>query len=141
MSECTNDCASCGESCPDRTEKQTDFRAKANELSYVKKVIAVVSGKGGVGKSPVASMMNIPVPGLVENMSCMVCPDCGKKLMPFGESHADAIVQRHGIPSVARVPIDTRLAAVCDKGAIELFDGNRLDPLFNHLEKTLGFVK
>ena len=280
MSECTNDCASCGESCPDRTEKQTDFRAKANELSDVKKVIAVVSGKGGVGKSLVASMlavlarralykaaildadvtgpsipkafglsqrvegseagmfpvrtktgievmslnlllendtdpvvwrgpiisgtvkqfwtevvwgdvdfmfvdmppgtgdvpltvfqslpvdgvivvaspqelvgmivekavrmagmMNIPVLGLVENMSYMVCPDCGKKLMPFGESHADAIAQRHGIPSVARVPIDTRLAAACDKGAIELFDGNWLDPLFNHLEKTLGFVK
>ena len=85
--------------------------------------------------------MNIPVLGLVENMSYMVCPDCSKKLMPFGESHADAIAQRHGISSVARVPIDTRLAAACDKGAIELFDGDWLDPLFDHLEKTFGFAR
>ena len=88
-----------------------------------------------------AGMMNIPVLGLVENMSYMVCPDCGKKLMPFGESRADAIAQRHGIPSIARVPIDTRLAAACDKGAIELFDGDWLDPLFDHLEKTFGFAR
>ncbi len=59
MSECSNDCASCGESCADRTEQQIDFRAKANELSHVKKVIAVVSGKGGVGKSLVTSMLAV----------------------------------------------------------------------------------
>ena len=88
-----------------------------------------------------AGMMNIPVLGLVENMSYMICPDCGKKLTPFGESHADAIAERHGIPSVARVPIEPKLAAACDKGAIELFDGNWLDPLFSHLEKTFGFAR
>ena len=52
MSECTHDCSSCGESCGERANPQ-DFRKRANELSSIKKVIAVVSGKGGVGKSAV----------------------------------------------------------------------------------------
>lgn len=52
MSDCTHDCSSCGESCGERTEPM-DFRAPANELSSIGKVIAVVSGKGGVGKSTV----------------------------------------------------------------------------------------
>ena len=50
MAECTHDCSTCGESCAERTE-EFDFRAKANPNSNVKKVIAVMSGKGGVGKS------------------------------------------------------------------------------------------
>ena len=56
MSDCTHDCSSCGESCGERTAPP-DFRAPANELSNVKKVIAVVSGKGGVGKSLVTSSL------------------------------------------------------------------------------------
>ncbi|MFR6180326.1 MAG: ATP-binding protein, partial [Flavonifractor plautii] len=54
MSDCTHDCSSCGESCGERTAPQ-DFRAPANGLSHIGKVIAVVSGKGGVGKSLVTS--------------------------------------------------------------------------------------
>jgi Mrp family chromosome partitioning ATPase len=278
--QCTNDCTACQENCSERSAQPFDFAAKANELSHVKKVVAVVSGKGGVGKSLISSllavlsrragyraaildaditgpsipkafgltqraegyeagllpvftktgirvmslnllleddtdpviwrgpiiagtvkqfwtevvwgdvdfmfvdmppgtgdvpltifqslpvdgvvvvaspqelvgmivekavkmagMMNIPVLGLVENMSYMTCPDCGKRLTPFGESRADAIAQKHAIPSVARVPIDARLATACDQGAIELFDGNWLDPLFSHLEKALDFTQ
>ncbi len=56
MSECTHDCSSCGESCSSRTAPQ-DFREKPHELSHIKKIIAVVSGKGGVGKSMVTSML------------------------------------------------------------------------------------
>lgn len=60
MSEaCTHDCSSCGESCSERTQEQTDFRARLNDLSKVKKVIAIVSGKGGVGKSLVTSMLAV----------------------------------------------------------------------------------
>jgi Mrp family chromosome partitioning ATPase len=275
MSECTHDCAACGESCQERTE-EFDFREKANEYSHVKRVIAVVSGKGGVGKSLVeqllavlarragyktaildaditgpsiprafgltekavgnemgilpartrtgisvmslnlllendadpvvwrgpiiagtvkqfwtevawgevdymfvdmppgtgdvpltvfqslpvdgvvvvatpqelvgmivekavrmADMMKIPVLALVENMSYMVCPDCGKKMTPFGESRADAIAAEHGIGCVARLPIDPKLAAACDAGAIELFDGAWLDGVMKHLEEAL----
>jgi hypothetical protein len=72
-------------------------------------------------------------------MSYMVCPDCGKILTPFGESHADSIAQKHSIPSVARIPIDRKLAAACDKGMIELFDGDWLNGLFESLKKALGF--
>ena len=56
MSECTHDCSSCGENCPSRM-KPEDMREKPHELSHIKKVIAVVSGKGGVGKSMVTSML------------------------------------------------------------------------------------
>jgi len=56
MSDCTHDCSSCGESCGERTAPQ-DFRAPANGLSHIGKVIAVVSGKGGVGKSLVTSSL------------------------------------------------------------------------------------
>ncbi len=60
MSEnCNLDCSSCGESCTDRTQEQTDFSIKLHAQSSVKKVIAVVSGKGGVGKSLVTSLMAV----------------------------------------------------------------------------------
>ena len=57
MSEnCTHDCSSCGENCPSRQQPQS-FLEKTNDLSHVKKVIGVVSGKGGVGKSLVTSLL------------------------------------------------------------------------------------
>ena len=60
MSEnCSHDCGSCGESCAERTEAKTDFREKPHELSHIRKVIAVVSGKGGVGKSSVTAMLAV----------------------------------------------------------------------------------
>ena len=58
MSECTHDCSSCGQSCASRTAPQ-DLHEKLNAMSSVKKVIAVVSGKGGVGKSLVTSAMAV----------------------------------------------------------------------------------
>ena len=266
--ECTHDCSSCGESCSDRTEEQADFMAKPNELSHVKKVIAVVSGKGGVGKSLVTSMlavlmnregfktaildadmtgpsipkafglhqkaeaseaglypvktktgisvmsinlllendtdpvvwrgpiiagtvkqfwtdvvwgdvdymfvdmppgtgdvpltvfqslpvdgviivtspqelvgmivekavnmagiMNVPVLGIVENMSYFKCPDCGKEHHIFGESHIEEIAKKHGIKTVCRLPINSKLAAATDAGTIELFDESSLNEM------------
>lgn len=59
MSECTHDCSSCSSNCGERTAQQTDFRVKLNQLSSVKKTIAVVSGKGGVGKSMVTSLLAV----------------------------------------------------------------------------------
>ena len=60
MSEkCNQSCSSCGEDCADRKEAKTDFREKPHELSNIKKVIGVVSGKGGVGKSSVTSMLAV----------------------------------------------------------------------------------
>ena len=74
-----------------------------------------------------AGMMNIPVLALVENMSYALCPKCGEKLYLFGESHIDEIAKKHHVDTVAQIPIDPKLAAACDAGMIELFDGNWLD--------------
>ena len=59
MSECNHDCSSCSSNCGERTAQQTDFSVKLNQLSSVKKTIAVVSGKGGVGKSMVTSLLAV----------------------------------------------------------------------------------
>ena len=80
-------------------------------------------------------MLNIPVVGLVENMSYVQCPDCGKKIEVFGESHVDAIARQYGIPHTAALPIDRKLAASADKGMIELTNGNWLDEIANAIDE------
>ncbi len=274
MSEnCTHDCSSCGQNCPSRSEQKPDFRAQANAHSNVKKVIGVVSGKGGVGKSLVtgmmavtmrrrghsaavldaditgpsipkafgvhgmlgatddgiipaasttgvklvslnlllenetdpvvwrgpviagtvkqfwtdvmwgdvdfmfvdmppgtgdvpltvfqslpldgilivtspqelvgmivekavhmAQMMNVPVLGLVENMAYFQCDECGKKHYIFGQSHLEEIAGRNGIAHTAQLPMDPALAAACDAGRIEMFDGVWLEPIADAIE-------
>ena len=69
-----------------------------------------------------ATMMNIPIVGLVENMSYFECSDCGKKHSIFGESRIDEIAAEYNLPVLAKLPIDTRTPALADKGAIELCD-------------------
>ncbi len=66
-----------------------------------------------------ARMMNIPVLGIVENMSYMACPDCGKKLYPFGEGKTAEVAAQHGLPLLAPLPIAPALAAACDAGRVE----------------------
>ena len=74
-----------------------------------------------------ARMMNVPVIGIVENMSYFMCPDCGKKHRIFGESHLGKIADKYAIGNIAEIPMNTKIAAACDKGMIELFDGDWLD--------------
>ena len=276
MSEnCNQSCSSCSEDCTERKEEKTDFSEKPHEMSCIKKVIGVVSGKGGVGKSLVTSMlavtmnrmgyntaildadvtgpsipkafgvkekakgnelgllpirtktgidmmsvnlllendtdpvvwrgpiiagtvkqfwtdviwsdvdfmfidmppgtgdvpltvfqsiavdgiivvtspqelvsmivskavkmaemMNIPIIGLVENMSYFTCPDNGKDYNIFGESHIEEIADKHNLKVLAKIPIDPRISTACDRGMIELFDGNWLDPIGKILEGT-----
>lgn len=81
-----------------------------------------------------ADMMNIPIIGLVENMSYLKCPECGKEINVFGESHIEQISAENNIDLIARIPINSKIAAACDKGAIELFDGNWLDNIADKLE-------
>lgn len=269
MSEnCTHNCSTCGESCSSRTQEQTSFLEPLNPQSSVKKVIGVVSGKGGVGKSLVTALMavkmnskgsktaildaditgpsipkafglgtdgvtmtpdglmvpattgtgieimsanllldhdtdpviwrgpviagavkqfwqealwenvdymfvdmppgtgdvpltvfqslpvngiiivtspqelvsmivakavnmakkmNIPIIGLVENMSYLECPDCKKKISVFGESHIDEIGEEFGIPVLAKLPIDPRIAQHVDSGTIEYLEESWMD--------------
>ena len=275
MSEnCNHDCSSCGESCSSRSQQKPDFRAPANANSNVRRVIGVVSGKGGVGKSLITSlmavimrrrgygsaildaditgpsiprafgvrgmlgateegiipavsstgvklvslnlmlenetdpvvwrgpviagtvkqfwtdvmwgdvdymfvdmppgtgdvpltvfqslpvdgiiivtspqelvgmivekavhmaqMMNVPVLGVVENMSYFKCDACGKEHRIFGESHLEEIAVRNQIPNTARLPIDPALAAACDAGSIEMSEGAWLEPIADAIEK------
>ena len=76
-----------------------------------------------------ANLMNIPVLGIVENMSYFTCPDCGKKHSIFGESHVKEIAAKYNIPAVAQIPFNHKLSAACDAGLIELFEGDWLDGL------------
>ena len=273
MSECTHDCSSCGENCPSRQSNPADFLEAPNELSCVRRVIGVVSGKGGVGKSLVTSllavllnrrgykvgimdadvtgpsipkafgihekaastetaiipvrsktgidimsvnlllendrdpvvwrgpviagvvkqfwtdviwddldflfvdmppgtgdvpltvfqsipvdgivvvaspqelvgmivekavkmarMMNIPIIGLVENMSYVECPDCGRRIELFGKSHIDETAARYNLPLLAKIPINPALASNCDNGVIELFEGGWMDAAADAIE-------
>ena len=274
MSEtCNQSCGSCSENCTDRKEEKTDFLEKPHEMSNIKKVIGVVSGKGGVGKSLVTSMlavtmnrlnyataildaditgpsipkafglkekatanelglfpvrsktgidimsvnlllendsdpvvwrgpiiagtvkqfwtdviwndvdymfidmppgtgdvpltvfqsikvdgiivvtspqelvsmivskavrmaemMHIPIIGLVENMSYFKCPDNNKEYEIFGESHIEEIAEKHSLKVLAKLPIDPKISAACDKGMIELFDGNWLNQVAEVLQ-------
>ena len=84
-----------------------------------------------------AQMMDIPILGLVENMSYFKCPDCGKEISIFGESHVEQIAADNNITNIAKLPINPKIAAACDKGAIELFEGNWLDVLADKLETML----
>jgi len=73
-----------------------------------------------VGKAvKMAQMMDIPVIGVVENYSYLECPDCGKKIPVFGESKVDAVAEQYGIPVLAKLPVDPKLAAAVDEGKIE----------------------
>lgn len=74
-----------------------------------------------------AQMMNIPIVGLVENMSYVQCPDCGKKLYIFGEGKTEEAAKAYHIPLLAKMPIDPALAKLTDDGCIEQFEGHWLD--------------
>ncbi|MCI8385685.1 MAG: Mrp/NBP35 family ATP-binding protein [Acutalibacter sp.] len=81
-----------------------------------------------------AKLMNIPVLGLVENMSYFQCPDCGKKVSLFGESHIDEVAAKYALSVLGRLPIDPTLASACDRGIIELFGGDWLEAAADKLE-------
>lgn len=82
-----------------------------------------------------AKLMDIPVLGLIENYSYLVCPDCGKVIKIYGESHVDALAEQHGTKVLAKLPIDPELASLCDKGVIELFEGDYLERCADAIEK------
>lgn len=84
-----------------------------------------------------AEKMNIPVLGLVENMSYTVCPKCGEKFSIFGESHIDEIAEKYGVKTVCKLPFDPELAALCDRGEIESYKKDCLHSMVKML-RNLG---
>ena len=75
-----------------------------------------------------AGMMNIPVLGLVENYSYLECPDCGKHINLFGESHIDEIAKEYDLPVLGKMPLDPKNAALADAGKIYENDNTYLNP-------------
>ena len=76
-----------------------------------------------------AEMMDIPVIGLIENMSYVKCPDCGEEIKIFGESHIDEVAAEHGLDVLAKIPVDPTFALGCDKGLVELYEENPFEKL------------
>lgn len=81
-----------------------------------------------------AKMMNIPVLGLVENMSYFACPNCEEKYPIFGESRIDETAKEYGLDVIAKIPVDPRLASVCDRGMVELFIGDWFESFAEKLD-------
>ena len=82
-----------------------------------------------------AEMMDIPIVGVVENMSYLICPDCGKEIPLFGQGKTQAAAEAHGLKLLARMPIDPKLAELADAGRIEDFQGQWLASVADVLEK------
>jgi len=76
-----------------------------------------------------AQQLKIPILGLVENMSHVLCPDCGKRIEVFGPSRADKTAQALGIPLLGRIPLDPELAKLCDSGEVEAYSSNVFAPI------------
>jgi Mrp family chromosome partitioning ATPase len=87
--------------------------------------------------SQMADQLNIPVLGLVENMSYVRCPDCGKKINVFGPSHADNVANRLQTPLLGRLPLDPKIAEYADEGQIEDYPVDEFAPVVKEIVKTL----
>lgn len=81
-----------------------------------------------------AEEMNIPILGIIENMSYVKCPDCNKEFKIYGESHIDEIAKKYGIEVLAKLPIDPQLAKLCDNGCFELFEGDYLKDMVEKIK-------
>ncbi len=92
-----------------------------------------------VGKAiKMAGLMDVPVLGLIENMSYVACPDCGKKIEIFGESKLDQVAEEYGVPVLAKLPIDPNLTAAVDVGAIESYTNESVTDEIDKAIKTIG---
>ena len=91
-----------------------------------------------VGKAvKMAQLMNIPILGIVENMSYFECTDCGKRHYIYGESHIEEVAAKYGIERIARIPMNSKLAGAVDRGMVELFEGDWL----NEISETISNLK
>ena len=87
-----------------------------------------------------AEIMDVSIIGLVENMSYFRCPDNGKDYKVFGESHIDEVAEKHNLRVLAKLPIDPKISEACDKGEIELYDGNWVDLLQKNIREMGKYV-
>ena len=88
-----------------------------------------------------AKMMNVPVLGLVENMSYIKCPDCGKEIRVFGNSHIEEVADKFGYDLLARIPMDPKLSALVDRGMIELMENDYMEKAAFAIIEKLNLAK
>lgn len=84
-----------------------------------------------------AKMMNVPIMGLVENMSYLKCSDCGKEINVFGESRIEETAKQNGLEVLGRIPIDPEIAAKCDAGKVEDIEAEWLEKAFSAAEALI----
>lgn len=84
-----------------------------------------------------AGMMDVPILGIVENMSYFMCPDCSKQHKIFGESHIESISEEYGIPVLAKIPMDPQVSSLIDSGAAEFLEAPWLDSAADTIEQML----
>ena len=89
----------------------------------------------GSGSIPGKSATHVKIIGLIENYSYIVCPDCGKVIRPYGESKIEELAQNYNTQVLATLPIDPELASLCDKGVIELYEGDYFEHAADVIEK------
>ena len=83
-----------------------------------------------VGKAVnMARQMNIPILGIVENMSYVKCPDCGKKIFVFGKSHLEDVIHKYDLNVLGQIPLDSELTKLSDMGMIEEYESDWLTEL------------
>ncbi len=81
-----------------------------------------------------ARLMNIPIIGVIENMSYVKCPDCGKRIDVFGKSGTEEYCRANGIPFLGQIPFDPKMAALCDAGTVELYENDYIDAAADAVE-------
>ena len=82
-----------------------------------------------------AKKMDIPIIGIVENMSYLECPDCDKKISVFGESHIEDVAKEHGLTVLAQIPIRPEMAGKVDEGTVEYIEADFMDKAADMVEK------
>lgn len=82
-----------------------------------------------------ARQMNIPILGIVENMSYVQCPECGKKIFVFGKSHLDDVAKKYDLKALGQIPFDSELTRLSDLGMIESFDSDWLEQLYHNIKE------
>lgn len=87
-----------------------------------------------------AKMMNVPVLGLIENYSYVKCPCCNETFKVYGESHIDEIAAKYALPVLGKLPLDPQIASLCDRGVIELFEGEELEAAADAVEAAKSIL-
>ena len=82
-----------------------------------------------------AQMMDIPILGIIENMSYVECPDCKKRIEIFGKSHVEEVAKNYGLSVLGKIPVTPEISAACDAGNIEDLDADWLDEAVSQIEK------